>query len=184
MKKALISILLAIGFVVPVSAFADALVQVYPTVTNAHGGTLFGPTLSTTIIYGSGQTQDQTGVPTYDLGSGPVTYTVTADSFSGYSAALDQGCSGTVQEGQTIVCNVSWSDGAPVVSTHAPQPAPAAPASSIPSTTGTTIVIPDASQASSTSDEQSQIAALQAEIVHLLQQLVTLLQARIAAQTI
>lgn len=182
MKKIIISILLTIGILVPAAAFADAQVEVYPLVTNSHGGTLFGSQLSATITYESGQTQDQSGVPTYDLGTGPVDYAVTADSFAGYSAALDSGCSGTVLEGSTTVCTISWSDGAPVASTTAPQPAAATPSLSPPATpsSSTTIVFPDASQVSTSTDDQAQIAALQQEIIQLLQELVALLQAKIA----
>lgn len=160
--------LFAIGTFLPAAAFAVS-VQVYPTITNAHGGTKFAKDLTVCIDQGSFH-RCEAGVPTFQLPTDE-TYAVSAVEMSGYAYTLDAGCSG-VPAVEKIVCNIAWSDGAPIVQ-PAPQPV-VAPVVGI-----TAPVIPfDVTGVEMTQEER--IAELQKQIIELYKILIALLQKRLA----
>lgn len=122
-----IALLLLLGSYSPV--FASGSVLVYPTVTNAHGGTKFANDLSTRIDYEFGSFT-QSGVPTYSVTG---SYTVTPILVSGYSASLRGDCNTTIADGESKTCYVDWQDGAPIIE---PAPVVEAPPTYIPPAVG------------------------------------------------
>lgn len=178
MKK-LIATLALIAFTgAPVLAFADGQVQVYPEITNSHGGTKFARDIYTRIVAGS-YTDQQTGVPTYSIPAGPYEVQFFPPAGYSYSAGID--CTGTVNDGELKVCHVSYSDGAPDVQTPPPAPQPAPTVETPTPSAGTTVNIPssDVVGSSVSSEEAAQIKALQEQILQLLLQLIDLLTKRL-----
>lgn len=176
MKKIFI---LLIAFLLPVAAFANT-VEVYPTIHNSHGGTASAADITVCATV-DGQQSCDTGVPNFDAPIGS-TYHVSVTPPSGYSYSTHGDCDGTVAgDDASIICFVDYSDGAkviPVASQPVVAPTPmsepvAAPAPSIES---------GVAQIASSTEDTPDIAALRAELVSLLKQLIALLQAQLATQ--
>ena len=88
---------------------------VITNVTNTHGGTL-GP--SNFVMNVSGVDPSTSGflgseAPGVAVTLGVGSYGVTVDTVTGYSATLSEGCSGNIENGQTLTCTVTESDIAP-----------------------------------------------------------------------
>lgn len=177
MKKLLATLTLIAFAGSPALAFAGGQVQVYPTITNAHGGTKFAADIYTRIVAGS-YTDQQTGVPTYEIPAGQ--YEVQFFPPAGYSYSAGADCTGIVNDGELKVCQVSYSDGASTAQTPppAPQPAPTVETPT-PSPSPTVNVPTDVVVSGVSSEEAAQIKALQEQILQLLLQLVDLLTKRL-----
>lgn len=164
-------------------AASAATVQVYPTITNSHGGTKFAADMTACITH-DGTTDCAQSVPTFTVPDGSA-YEVTIQPAAGYSYGLDSACSGVAQG--DIICNVSYTDGAPIVTppaapTPTPQAAPAPvsqPVASSPSAApeSITISIPETIGTSTSQEFQQQVIILQ-QLVALLERIITLLTAQ------
>ena len=177
MKKILIALLVFL----PLSVSAES-VQIYPTITNAHGGTKSA--VDITVCWEiNGVRSCNTSVPTFNAPVGSP-WLVVPTPPSGYSAATRGACEGTSQSEANVICTVNYSDGAPII---VPLPAPpqpvitpindiAIPSLPTPVVTGAPVI--EGVTPEMTRDEQ--IASLQAQIIELYKLIIALLQKRIA----
>lgn len=163
-------------FALPVSA---ATVQVYPHITNAHGGTKYAKDIKTSIKAGA-FSDSQYGVPTYWVPEG--SYEVTFSPPAGYSETHDSNCSGTITEVNShVVCTVYYKDGAPI-----PPPVEVGPlpTGTVPVVTLPTPIVPISGTTTSSSTtgptEAEQIQALQVQIMELYKILIALLSQKLA----
>lgn len=174
MKKyiSLISLLVWIGTMLPVSVFA-ASVQVYPTITNAYGGTADYRALNSCVTDSSGAQQCAAGVPTFTIPSG--TYSVSVTPPLGYSYVLGSTCSGTVAADDSVQCDVKYNDGAPIVLTAAPSATGSVQTAPIVSAVSAIDAVPIVDQAAQIAELQRQVAELYKILVALLMQRLTVL---------
>ena len=121
MKKILIATL----FLFPSFALANS-VQIYPTIMNAHGGTLSAADI-TVCWRVNGFKSCSKGVPTFEAPVGS-TYEVVISPPQRYSYITRGECKGTVAGNEaSVVCFVDYKDGAPAVEQPVPvlqSPAP------------------------------------------------------------
>ncbi len=124
MKKIIKIVSLALGSLVLFPALALAgSVQVYPTITNAHGGTATAAQMRSCITYGA-ENVCSYSVPTFEIPDG-TSYSISVQAPSGYSSLLGANCAGVMAG--SVVCEVTYNDGAPIaVPLQAPLSAPVA----------------------------------------------------------
>lgn len=169
-----------------------ASITVYPTITNAHGGTAIARDMSVCItIDGAQECVSDNAVPVFEVASSS-SYQVGVTAVPGYSYSLGNNCSG-IAGPDARTCNVDYADGAPIPKPAAPTPVQAAivpavtlPASVVPDVSvggATPAVDPIPGETATTSvnaDVAAQIASLQAQIIELYKILIALLAQRLA----
>lgn len=96
-------------FLLPLTSLA-ATVQVYPTMTNAYGGTKHASDIYTEIYVDDILIGSEYGVPTYEIPAG--NYEVRFFPPVGYEALVIGGCTDYIDEDSYYVCNVHYKDGA------------------------------------------------------------------------
>ena len=177
MKKLFLAFLL-----LPVIASAGS-VQVYPYITNAHGGTKYACDIKTEIVFNGAVLDSQKCVPTYQL---PTTgaYEVRFSPPAGYSYTASDKCSGTLSETDAVQCEVWYADGAPIVETPAPvvviQPVVSAVQDIAVPTLPVSVVVTSIEASTTPMTYAEQIASLQAQIIELYKILIALLSQKLA----
>lgn len=171
MKKLLIAI---VAFSLPALAFANQ-VEVYPTITNAHGGIKSAADI--TVCGTVNGLQDcETGVPYFSAPVGSI-YHITVNPPAGYSFTTHGDCDGTVAgDDASMTCFVDYADGAPIVDQTQTTSVPVlhvATQSAPTLESGITQII------STTTDEGAK-DALRLQIIDLLKQIIALLTQQIA----
>src|SRR5258708_2242762 len=107
MKKLLIGLL----FFLPSMAFASGIVQIDTTIHNVNGGTLDFSGLNLTQLVTPGGAYSKPGTPQFFIPAG--SYQVIFTPPQGYSETHSANCTGSVEDSQTVHCQVTYTDGTP-----------------------------------------------------------------------
>lgn len=94
-----------------------ATLEIYPSITNAHGGSANSTNLRS-CLESHGVTQCDAGVPTFTFPGGD--YSVSVTPPPGYSFTLSGDCEGTVTDEASLQCNVTYKDDQPIASPPPP----------------------------------------------------------------
>lgn len=108
MKKLLIGLL----FFLPSMAFASGIVQIDTTISNVNGGTLDYNGLNATQLVTQGGAYSKVGTPQFFIPAG--SYQVIFTPPQGYTETNSANCTGTVADGETVHCQVNYTDGAAI----------------------------------------------------------------------
>ena len=108
MKK-ILGVAIGVAFLLPTVVLASGIVDIDTTINNVNGGTLDFNGLNSTALVTPTGAYSMMGTPQFFIPAG--SFKVLFSPPAGYVETHDNNCSGTVADGQTIHCHVTYRHG-------------------------------------------------------------------------